>query len=106
VDDVVSAVLIAHAKTSRSFETYNVATGDYITVAEIARIAVDTLGLDPAGTKFIYSGGDRGWKGDVPVVRLNTDRVQSIGWTCGRKTGEALRVSMQALLGDAQLARL
>jgi UDP-glucose 4-epimerase len=106
VDDVVSAVLIAHAKTPRLFETYNVATGDYITVTEIARIAVETLGLDPSGTKFTYSGGDRGWKGDVPVVRLNTDRIQSIGWTCGRNTGDALRVSMQALLGDAQLARL
>jgi len=106
VDDVVSAVLLAHAKTPRPFGTYNVATGDYITVTDIARIAVETLGLDPSGTKFIYSGGDRGWKGDVPVVRLNTNRIQSLGWTCGRRTGEALRVSMQALLGDAQLARL
>jgi UDP-glucose 4-epimerase len=106
VDDVVNAVLLAHAETPRPFETYNVATGDYITVAEIARMAVETLGLDPSGTKFSYSGGDRGWKGDVPVVRLNTDRIRSIGWTCGRNTGEALRASMQALLGDAQLARL
>ena len=29
-----------------------------------------------------YTGGDRGWKGDVPVVRLNTDRIRGLGWSC------------------------
>jgi len=105
VDDVVSAVLLAHAKTPRPFETYNVATGDYITVAEIARIAVETLGLDPSGTKFIYSGGDRGWKGDVPVVRLNIDKVRGLGWRPTRTSAQALREAMQAMLADLKAGR-
>ena len=104
VEDVVEAVLLAHGKTAGRFEAYNVATGDYITVAEIARMAVETLRLDPDAVRFNYSGGDRGWKGDVPIVRLNTDRVRSIGWTCRRTTREALRDSMLALASEAQLA--
>ena len=39
------------------------------------------LGLDPADVRYEYTGGDRGWKGDVPVVRLNTDRIRALGWT-------------------------
>ncbi len=106
VGDVVNAVLMAHQKAEKPFEVYNVATGDYITVTEIARIAIRTLDLDPDAVRLVYKGGDRGWKGDVPVVRLNTDRIRAIGWICRRKTGEALRDSMLALLADARLARL
>ena len=40
VADVVRAVLTAHAKTTAPFAVYNVATGDYITVREIAELAV------------------------------------------------------------------
>ena len=106
VEDVVNAVLCAHQNTRQPFQVYNVATGDYITVTEIARIAVDVLELNPATTQFVYSGGDRGWKGDVPIVRLNTDRIQSLGWRCSRGAADALRDSMSALVPDAKLARL
>jgi UDP-glucose 4-epimerase len=105
VSDVVAAVLLAHQRTEKSFEVYNVATGDYITVTEIARLAVDALNLQREAVKFNYTGGDRGWKGDVPVVRLNTDRIRALGWTCARNTRQALRESLDALLADAQLSR-
>ena len=36
--------------------------------------------LDPAAVELVYSGGDRGWKGDVPVVRIATDRIRALGW--------------------------
>ncbi|MBY0508146.1 MAG: NAD-dependent epimerase/dehydratase family protein [Bryobacteraceae bacterium] len=106
VTDVVNAVLCAHEQGQGAFDVYNVATGDYITVTEIGRIATEVLELAPGSTRFVYSGGDRGWKGDVPIVRLNTDRIQSLGWRCSRGTADALRDSMLALLADAQLARL
>lgn len=101
VSDVVSAVLLANEKTSKPFEAYNVATGDYITVAEIARLAVEVVGLSPAQVAFEFTGGSRGWKGDVPIVRLNTDRIQRLGWKRSMSSAEALRQSMLAMLHDA-----
>lgn len=106
VDDVVSAVLLAHRKTTRDFEVYNVATGDYITVTEIAQLAIRVAGLPDGHVTLEYTGGDRGWKGDVPVVRLNTDRIRSLGWECRRNSSQALTESMQALLTDARLGRI
>jgi UDP-glucose 4-epimerase len=106
VFDVVNAVLAAHRSLAKPFEVYNVATGDYITVTEIANLAVDVAGLEPGSVRFDYSGGDRGWKGDVPVVRLNTDRIRSLGWTCQRTSRQALCVSMRALLEDAKEGKL
>jgi len=106
VEDVVNAVLLAHEKTGKPFEVYNVATGDYITVTEIAELAVEVVGLPRASVQFDYAGGDRGWKGDVPVVRLNTDRIKSLGWTCRRTSRQALCVSMSSMLNDAREGRL
>jgi UDP-glucose 4-epimerase len=102
VDDVVAAVLLANEVTRDAFRCYNVATGDYITVREIAELACECVGKDPAQVAFEYTGGSRGWKGDVAVVRLNTERIRSLGWTCSRSSHEALRESMMELLNDAE----
>ena len=103
VEDVIAAVLTAHEKTTQKFQTYNVATGDYITVKEIAELAVECAGLEQSKVKFEFTGGDRGWKGDVAVVRLNTDRIRALGWKNKRNSREALRESMMALIRDAEL---
>jgi len=36
-------------------------------------------------------------------VRLNTDRIRSLGWRNKRNSREALRESMNALIRDAEL---
>ena len=106
VEDVMNAVLTAARRTAEPFRVYNVATGDYITVREIAELAVEVVGLNRAQVHFEFTGGDRGWKGDVPIVRLNTDRIRGIGWSCWLKTKEALRASMRSMLSEARTGRL
>jgi UDP-glucose 4-epimerase len=101
VSDVVAAVLHAGRYSPSDFDTYNVATGDYITVTEIAKLAVECLEL-PVQPRFDYTGGDRGWKGDIPIVRLNTERICRLGWSCCRGSREALRMSLLALIEDAR----
>jgi UDP-glucose 4-epimerase len=102
VDDVVSAVLRARELVTEPFNVFNVATGDYITVAEIAAVAIEVMGLEPGRVRLEYTGGKRGWKGDVPVVRLNTDRIRALGWSCRFGSREALRQSMEAIVRDFQ----
>ena len=105
VRDVIEAVLLAAGRGTDRFTVYNVAT-DYITVTEIARLAVECAGLDPREVEFEYSGGDRGWKGDVPVVRLNSRRIRRLGWVCRFNSRQALRESMMAMLPDMRAGRL
>ncbi len=106
VHDVIDAVLTAAVSGPRPVATFNVATGDYITVGEIAEMAVEVAGLDPAGTTFEFSGTDRGWKGDVPVVRLDTSRIRRLGWANSMSSSEALRASLESMVADARSGRL
>jgi UDP-glucose 4-epimerase len=106
VRDVMEAVLLAARRSTKRFAIYNVATGDYITVKEIAELAVECVGLNQEQVEFEYTGGNRGWKGDVPIVRLNTDRIRGLGWTCRAGSREALRDSMLAMLPDLKAGRL
>ena len=104
---MVNAVLLAaNEKCTRPFEAFNVATGDYITVTEIADLACECVGIDPGCANYEYTGGDRGWKGDVPVIRLSTDKIRGLGWTDARTSRQALADSLAAMLDDARAGRL
>jgi UDP-glucose 4-epimerase len=101
IDDVLNAILLAHRVTTNQFAVYNVGTGDYITVNEIAELAARCAGLDPSSVEYVRTGGDRGWKGDVPVVRLNTGRIRKVGWRCERSTEQALRDALESMLKES-----
>jgi len=97
ITDIISAVLLANEKFSGIFDVFNVATGDYITVRDIANIAIQTIvGDEIVALKF--SGGDRGWKGDVPIIRLNTDKIRSLGWQNQYNSAEAIKKSIEAMI--------
>lgn len=106
VTDVVRAVLLVHQRTPARFQAFNVATGDYITVREIADIAVECLALAPGSVAYEFTGGDRGWHGDVPVIRLNTDRIKALGWRCQKPSAQALSDSIREMLGDLRGGRM
>jgi len=102
VDDVLDAVFHAGERQTGPFGAWNVATGDYVTVTEIAEMAIEVAGLRRSDVRLEYTGGQRGWKGDVPVVRLDTSKLQETGWSCQLPTREALRRSMLAMVGEGE----
>jgi len=101
IDDVLDAMLLAGEATQAPYRVYNVATGDYITVREIADLAVECAGLDRDEVEYEFAGGDRGWKGDVPVVRLNTERIRDLGWRCRRTSDAAVRAALGHMLAES-----
>ena len=106
VDDVLAAVLTAHRLEREPFREYNVATGDYVSVTEIAMVVMEALGLAPETVQVRYSGGPRGWRGDVPVVRINSDRIRALGWHNRLGSRDALISAITAMISDARAGRL
>ncbi len=101
VDDVLDAVLlVAEAGGEVPFDAYNVATDDFVTVTKIAEVAIRELGLEPAAVRLEYTGGDRGWKGDVPIIRLDASKIKRLGWNAKRTALEAIEDSVRALIAE------
>ena len=40
--------------------------------------------------RIAYTGGDRGWVGDVPRFRYSTERLARLGWRPGLTSDEAV----------------
>jgi UDP-glucose 4-epimerase len=89
VDDCVDAMLFGYAKSGSRENIYNIAADDQITVAEIARIAIETFA---PGARISYSGGEQGWPGDVPDFLLDNSRLKALGFVPKfRTSGEAVK---------------
>jgi len=101
VSDIISAIKLLEKEPLAGFSYHNAATLDCLTVTEIANIVVEVMGLK--NVTYIYSGGSRGWKGDVPVIRLNSDKLRSLGWRNQYTSKEAIYRSVQSILEDAKL---
>ncbi len=102
VSDVVSALLHVEERCEANFAVFNVATVDAITVTEIAELVVECLQLD-AMPLLEYSGGDRGWRGDVPIVRLNSEKIRKLGWVCRYTSREAMRAALVDMIADERV---
>ena len=102
VDDVLAAMfrVFENHFDAPPFDVYNVATDDYITVNEIANIAVIESGLDATRVTFNRTGGDRGWKGDVPKVTFDVAKIKALGWRAKRTSADAIRDSIRAMIDE------
>jgi UDP-glucose 4-epimerase len=101
VSDVVSAMLTVTDQGWEGFEVFNAGTGEHITVTEIADLVVGRMGI--AEVRYEYTGGSRGWKGDVPIVRFRSDKLAARGWRCRYSTTAALTDSIDANVAEAAL---
>jgi len=82
VGECVDAILFGASKRlpkiSAQVEVYNIANRDWVSVEEIARQVIAASGLK--GTKIRFTGGKRGWPGDVPKVMLDGAKLAKLGW--------------------------
>ncbi|MFH0973642.1 MAG: NAD-dependent epimerase/dehydratase family protein [Candidatus Micrarchaeota archaeon] len=77
VDDALDATLLAARASKKPFDAFNVGSSKKTTVKEIAGLVSASLGVTP---KYLFTGGKRGWKGDVRVMLLDTRKLRSLGW--------------------------
>lgn len=94
VMDLVDAILHLTKEFNTGEIVYNLSVNsEGTTVTKIAEIVVEELGLE--NVHFAYTGGDRGWKGDVPRFKYDITKVLSTGWTPKLTSDEAVRQTVR-----------
>lgn len=88
--DLVNAIVNLTRVFEPGMDIYNISVkSEGTTVTHIAEIVVDVMGL--TDVKFNYTGGDRGWKGDVPRFSYDISKVLATGWEPVFTSDEAVR---------------
>jgi UDP-glucose 4-epimerase len=77
VQDCIDAILMAAEQPEGGVQIYNLGTDDYCEVDQSIRWICDHLELTPL---LEYTGGDRGWIGDIPFIFLDCSRIRGLGW--------------------------
>lgn len=77
VSDLLDAILVAWARMDGRTNFFNVGGSTRCTVRRMAEIVVEESGHD---ARIDFTGGDRGWVGDVPSVEYDTSKLRALGW--------------------------
>tara|TARA_B100001142_G_scaffold207466_2_gene205597 strand:- start:18253 stop:19194 length:942 start_codon:yes stop_codon:yes gene_type:complete len=100
-EDCVKAMVHLISHCDKKVNLYNLGTGDTCSVRRIAEIVVEESGIE--GVSIEYTGGDRGWAGDVPKTSLEVSRLLETGFEPNLASEEAIRHTARALISEIGL---
>ena len=98
ISDCIDAMFFG-LKADDWINILNIGSEDQIKVRRIAEIVCEEMGLNPV---FKFTGGDRGWKGDVPVMLLSIEKLKSLGWKPRYNSEQAVRKAVRDLLDELE----
>lgn len=98
VEDCIDGVLFGFRNAYEKVNIFNLGCSTATDVTTIAKMLVEAMGL--TDVKFKYTGGGRGYPGDVPQVRFDITKISQLGWKPKYTSDEAVRKA----IGDS-LAR-
>ena len=77
VQDCIDAIFLALEKAQEKVNIINLGVNDVCEVDDSIRWICEELGVNP---KLEYTGGDRGWIGDNPLIHLDPSKMMEMGW--------------------------
>ncbi|MCX8172219.1 MAG: NAD-dependent epimerase/dehydratase family protein [Archaeoglobaceae archaeon] len=96
IDDCISAMFTG-LRAKEKVNIFNIGSEDQIKVKRIAEIVAEEMSLNPT---FKFTGGERGWKGDVPVMLLSIEKLKNMGWKPRFRSEQAVRMAVRDILNE------
>ena len=96
VKDLVAGILFVIDHADAPYNVYMLGSDSRTKVKEIAAMVIEEMGLN---AQIRYTGGDRGWVGDVPEFRYDLTKVNTLGWVAPHNSNDSVRLAIQKALG-------
>ena len=93
--DLVDAIIEFSLKQGKGVEVYNIGVETATTVKEIADMVCSKLGLK--NVTYKYTGGNVGWKGDVPAFQYDLSKIYATGWRPAHNSNESVQATLDSL---------
>ncbi len=95
VEDLVEVIQKMTQNIEKGMEVYNIGVEGTTSVTTIADIVCEELGLQ--NVAYEYTGGNVGWKGDVPKFQYDLTKIHSKGWKASHNSDDSVRETVRHL---------
>ena len=95
VKDLIDAILFVVSHSNDKINYFNLGVEGQTSVSKIAEIVISSMDMN---AKIRYTGGDRGWIGDVPKFAYNLDKVNQLGWKASYSSDDAVQQAINYIL--------
>lgn len=96
VKELVGGIVYVWQHAKGDYNYFNLGSRSTIRVSGIVDILLDELNLR-GKTQIKYTGGDRGWVGDVPRFKYSLAKVNKLGWKAHSNSEQAVRLAVRNL---------
>lgn len=97
VSELVDAMVFIFQNQNQRLNVFNIAPEN--TATTVRHIAEATVRLASPAAKIRYTGGSRGWVGDVSKFKYSIEKLKSAGWTPRLTSNEAVELAIKENLG-------
>lgn len=101
VGDCVNAILHCIDNFDEKVNLVNLGSVDTASVTNIAEVVIEETGYKSA--EISYTGGDRGWAGDIPRAMLAIDKLRASGFEPTYNSVESIRHTAKILIEEIGL---
>jgi UDP-glucose 4-epimerase len=77
IEDCLNAIFVALQHDNERVAIFNLGVDGHCQVNDSIGWICEILGLRP---QLEYTGGERGWVGDNPLIHLDTSKIRALGW--------------------------
>jgi len=96
VKECVDGMLFGFKHAKEQINIFNLGCETATEVTRIGELIVKEMGLKDVS--FKYTGGKRGWKGDVPKFQFDIKKISNLGWKAAYASDEVIRMAIKDVL--------
>ena len=100
VSDLLDAMLFVVDRAEAKLNYFNIGTDDSVTT--VRYIAETVIQRQSPGAKIRYTGGNKGWVGDVPKFNYSIAKLQRLGWSPRLSSNAAVDRAVEEIVSEAQ----
>ena len=94
VHDLIDSFIFIVENADEQLNIYNVGPKDCMLVSDIAE---EVLRQKGKGQKIKYTGGQSGWKGDIPKYQYDASKLAELGWKPKYSSKDAVKLALERM---------
>ena len=98
VTECVDGIMHGFMHADDQINVFNLGVDSATEVKRIGELVVEEMGLE--NVDFKYTGGKRGWRGDVPHFQFDISKIKKLGWKPCLSSDEAVKKAIKEILSS------